>query len=125
MQLLQIQMQVKLKFSLVLFLATCLFGIRVNAQDEGQPSLEVQELNQQHPELNLTDDKTLLMDADVKAPKIQSPAHEVGTAVNNSKNKSDNSAKASSSEKAEEDPLSFNFLYFIIQKFKISDIVDD
>jgi len=118
-------MQVKLKFSLVLFLATCLIEFRANAQDEGQPTLEVQELNQQHPELNLNDDKTLLMDADVKAPKIQSPAHEAGTAVNGSKNKSDNSAKPSSSEKAEEDPLSFNFLYFIIQKFKISDIVDD
>ena len=116
----------KLKISIVLFLATCLVGFRANAQDEGQlqPVQEVQELNQQHPELNLNDDKTLLMDADAKAPKNQT-AHEVSNAVNSNKNKSDNSTKPSSNEKAEEDPLSFNFIYFIIQKFKISDIVDD
>jgi len=116
----------KLKISVVLFLAVCLTGFKANAQDEGQPQpvQEVQELNQQHPELNLNDDKTLLMDADVKASKSQS-THEAGNAVNSSKNKSDNSIKPSSNEKAEEDPLSFNFIYFIIQKFKISDIVDD
>ena len=120
-------MQVKLKFSLVLFLATCQAGFIANAQDENQPTTEVQELNQQHPELNLNDDKTLLMEVDLKAAKSQSAPHEVNTstAVNNSKNKSDTAAKPSSSEKPEEDPLSFNFLYFIIQKFKISDIVDD
>ena len=117
-------MQVKLRFSLVLFLAACLFGFRANAQDEGQSGSELQELNQ-HPELNLNDDKTLLMDADVKTSKGQSGAHENGAAVNTGKVKSDNANKSSSAEKKDEDPLSFNFLYFIIQKFKISDIVDD
>jgi hypothetical protein len=116
----------KLKISVVLFLATSLTGFIANAQDESQPQplQEVQELNQQHPELNLNDDKTLLMDADAKAPKNQSSAHEVGNAAS-TKNKSDNSGKPSSNDKTEEDPLSFNFIYFIIQKFKISDIVDD
>jgi len=110
----------------VLFLVTCLAGFNANAQDEGQqPVQEIQELNQQHPELNLNDDKTLLMDADQKASKSQSNLHEVGNAANTSKNKSDNATKPSSNDKAEEDPLSFNFIYFIIQKFKISDIVDD
>jgi len=118
-------MQVKLNFSVVLFLATSLLGLTANAQDEGQPNSEFQELNQQHPELNLNDDKTLLLEVEIKAPKSQATIHEVGTAVNNSKGKSENSAKVSSNEKSEEDPLSFNFLYFIIQKFKISDIVDD
>jgi len=114
----------KLKISMILFLAIGLSGLRANAQDESQPVQEVQDLNQQHPELNLNDDKTLLMDADVKPSKNQS-AHEAGNAVNTSKNKSDGSTKPSSNDKAEEDPLSFNFIYFIIQKFKISDIVDD
>ncbi len=118
-------MQVKLKFSLALFLATCLLGYKATAQDEGQSNPEFQELNQQHPELNLNEDKTLLMDADLKAPKIQSNNHEVAVPANSPKNKPDTSAKPSSNEKTEEDPLSFNFLYFIIQKFKISDIVDD
>jgi hypothetical protein len=116
-------MQVKLKISLLLFLAVLFTGNQSNAQDEGQTGTEVQELNQQHPELNLNDDKTLLMDADVKASKTQPNAREAGTI--NLKGKSDGGTKPSSSEKTEEDPLSFNFLYFIIQKFKISDIVDD
>ncbi len=125
MQLLQIQMKVKIKFSLVLFLALFLLGFKSNAQDE-QPSQEVIELNQQHPELNLSDDKTLLMDADVKASKGQPNSRETNVLPTPVvKGKSDGLAKPSSGEKTEEDPLSFNFLYFIIQKFKISDIVDD
>lgn len=115
-------MQIKLKFSIVLFLVACLFAFKANAQDEGQPQ-EVQELNQQHPELNLNDDKTLLMDVDTKTVRSQSNARDAS--VNNLKSKPDNQSKPSANEKTEEDPLSFNFLYFIIQKFKISDIVDD
>src|SRR6267142_6870300 len=99
-------MQVKLKFSLVLFLAAGFFALRADAQDEGQPIPEVQEHNQQHSELNLNDDKTLLMDADSKALKGQSNTRDA--AVSNVKNKSDNQGKPSSSEKTEEDPLSFN-----------------
>ena len=33
-------------------------------------------------------------------------------------------AKASEKEEKEEDPLSFNFLYYIIGKFKLSDIIE-
>jgi len=116
-------MQVKLRFSLVLFAVTCLFGTRASAQDEGQPNPEFQELNQQHPDVSLTDDKTLLMDADVKVSKGQTNSREAVAPVN--RNKNDNTVKPSSNDKTEEDPLSFNFLYFIIQKFKISDIIDD
>ena len=115
-------MKLKLKFSLALFLASCLFGFSASAQDEGQAGAEIQELNQ-HPELNLNDDKTLLMDADVKA-KNQTGSKENNAQINSAKGKQENQNKPSS-EKTEEDPLSFNFLYFIIQKFKISDIVDD
>jgi hypothetical protein len=119
-------MQVKLKFSLVLLVASCLAGLHAKAQDDSQPVQEVQELNQQHPELNLNDDKTLLMD-DAKAPKSQSQSntHEAVNSGNSNKNKSDGSTKSSPNDKTEEDPLSFNVIYFIIQKFKISDIVDD
>ena len=123
-------MQVKLKFSLVLFLAISRAGLNANAQDDGPPvqsTQEVQELNQQHPELNLNDDKTLLMEADTKASKNQSQSntHDSATSGNAGKNKSDGSTKPSPNDKTEEDPLSFNFIYFIIQKFKTSDIVDD
>ncbi len=122
--LLQIQMQVKLKFSVFTFLAFCLFTLTAHAQDEGQYGAEVQELlSHQHPELNLNDDKTLIMDVDARASKSIPNAHEI-IAPSNTKNKTDNQTK-SFSEKTEQDPLSFNFLYLIIQKFKISDIIDD
>ena len=116
-------MRVNLKISILLFLAASAIGVKSNAQEDVQAGTEVQELSPQHPELNLNDDKTLLMDADVKASKSQSNTREPGPV--NVKGKSDGATKPSASEKAEEDPLSFNFLYFIIQKFKISDIVDD
>jgi len=117
----------KLKISVVLFLAICLAGFKATAQEESQPQQELQEFNQQHPELNLNDDKTLLMDADAKTSKNQSQSntHDSGNSGNVGKNKSDGSTKPSPNDKTEEDPLSFNFIYFIIQKFKISDIVDD
>lgn len=124
-------MKIKLKFLLILFLATSFAGLNAIAQDDGQqaqPIQEVQELNQQHPELNLNDDKTLLIDADVKASKSQgqSNTHDAGNPGNtNRNNKSDGSTKPSPNDKIEEDPLSFNFIYYIIQKFKSSDIVDD
>ena len=113
-------MGVKLKFSLVLFLTLCFAGFKSSAQDE-QPSQE--EFNQQHPELNLNDDKALLIEADAKTSKVQqNPTGTNTPAATPVKGKPD--ANKPSGEKTE-DPLSFNFLYFIIQKFKISDIVDD
>ncbi len=114
-------MQVKVKFYLVSFVLISWGGFAAYAQEEGQPNLEVQELNR-HPELNLNDDKTLLMEVDAKSAKNLSTSHE-GTTATASKAKTD--ATKPATEKSEEDPMSFNFLYFIIQKFKISDIVDD
>src|SRR5579859_5877957 len=66
MQLLQIQIQMKLKFSFVVLLIGCFAGFVTQAQDESQPAQEVQEFNQQHPDLNLGEDKTLLMDTDIR-----------------------------------------------------------
>ena len=114
-------MKVKVKFYLVPFVLISWGGLAAYAQEEGQPSLEVQELNR-HPELNLNDDKTLLMDAEVKQAKSLPSTHE-GAPSSSAKSKTDTAKPAT--EKSEEDPMSFNFLYFIIQKFKISDIVDD
>jgi hypothetical protein len=114
-------MQSKIKYSIAILFALILW--RPAFAQDGQPPNEIQDLNQ-HPELNLNDDKTLLVEPDAKANKTQVGAKELNTAVP-PKIKPESQAKPSASEKAEEDPLSFNFLYFIIQKFKFSDIVDD
>jgi hypothetical protein len=116
-------MRSKLIFSFALFLALGAYTSTAVAQEEGQSTSGIQELNS-HPDLNLNEDKTLISDADAKTVKAQPGNKEVNNpAATNAKAKTDAQNKAT--EKTEEDPLSFNFLYFIIQKFKISDIVDD
>lgn len=119
-------MQTKLKFSLPILLIAAMPALRVFAQEGNSP--DVQDLGN-HPELNLNDDKTLIMDADAKPPKIQSVAKEATqpatTQVNNAKKPDTQNKQQVTPDKTEEDLLQFNFLYFIIQKFKISDIIDD
>ncbi|GHN00045.1 hypothetical protein WSM22_15340 [Cytophagales bacterium WSM2-2] len=113
-------MQIKIKFSLPIFVAAAIVSFASYAQD-GQPDTDVKELNN-HPELNLNDDKTLF-DVDSKSPKFQNtPAQ---TSANTKKpDAQSKTEKIDKKEKPEDDPLSFNFLYLIIQKFKSSDIVD-
>jgi hypothetical protein len=118
-------MRSKLFFSLSVFLAFWLMSTRVSAQEGG--GTEIQELNS-HPELNLSEDKTLIMEgADTKSVKGTQINRDTNAPSNNAK-KQEQQQKPSSNptnDKTQEDPLSFNFLYFIIQKFKFSDIVDD
>jgi hypothetical protein len=120
-------MRSKLFFSLSVLLAAWLVSTRAMAQE----GTEAQELNS-HPELNLSDDKMLIMDGDSKAAKT-SQSRDTNTTMNaastpNNSKKQEQQKPSSSNptnDKTQEDPLSFNFLYFIIQKFKFSDIVDD
>ncbi len=92
----------------------------VYSQDDGYPVYNFQEPT--HQELNLYDDKTLIYDPSENRPTrtIQSIQRD-SLAIQASKNKS---AKKAAGDKKEDDALSFNFLYYIIQKYKISDIVD-
>ena len=122
-------MLTKLKFSLPILLIAALPALKAFAQEGSSP--DVQDLNS-HPELNLNDDKTLIMDADAKPPKIQAvvvkeqPQTVAPAQANNTKKQEpQNKQQQTVSDKTDEELLQFNFLYFIIQKFKISDIVDD
>jgi negative regulator of genetic competence, sporulation and motility len=115
-------MQLKLKFSFALFLALSVYASAAVAQEEGQSVSGIQELNS-HPDLNLNEDKTLIQDVDAKASKAQPGNKETNNTISNANKPKADAQKTA--DKSEEDPLSFNFLYFIIQKFKISDIVDD
>lgn len=114
-----------LKFKLSICLVGLLFlgTYSLRAQEENFSSPEQQELKQ-HPELNLEDDKTLIMEVDQSSkPAKAMPSN--GKDSNNGQAKKTEANKTAAKEKVEEDPLNFNFLYFIIQRFKISDIVDD
>jgi len=85
-----------------------LLSVSAYAQHEGLPPGASQDPN--HLEYSLTDDKPLLLDHDSKS---KGPTRDSIATHNKPLNGED------------EDALSFNFLYYIIQKFKISDLIDE
>ncbi len=117
-------MQQKYLHSLVVLIALSgLLVYSVQAQENipiDPQEKEIKELNN-HPELNLDDDKTLLLESEGQKPSTSQTISKEAVTVNKSAKSKSEKAQP---DKEEEDALSFNFLYYIIQKFKISDIVD-
>lgn len=114
------------KFTHLFFTVFAFFAMLVySAQAQENPSagdpteVEIKELNS-HPELNLNEDKTLLLESTEHQKPHGSAITREPIAVKPLKAKSDKPAE----KEEEEDALSFNFLYYIISKFKYSDIVD-
>ena len=108
-----------LRFFPLLFLVA---GFPALAQREGLSPTESQDPN--HVEYTPSDDKAIMSDHDAKA---RLNARDSIAALNRStltpKSKSSEAPKGLNGD--DEDALSFNFLYYIIQKFKISDLVDE
>ncbi len=112
----------KVKFSTILATSAVVFLITLSVQaQEALPILELQDPN--HRELNLNEDKTLIYDH---------PGH---TSVRDSSQMTTRyvpvapAAKpkvegSKAKGKDDEDTLSFNFLYYMFQKFKMSDMID-
>ena len=103
-----------------------LLSVSAYAQHEGLPPGASQDPN--HLEYSLTDDKPLLLDHDSKSKgptrdSIATHNKPVSTITTSAKAKSPEHNKPLNGE--DEDALSFNFLYYIIQKFKISDLIDE
>ena len=92
-----------------------------HAQEEGIPGYDLHDPI--HPGLN-TEEKTLLLDPENRAFKTGRDTTTVSRTTPSSQKKPADSGKPSGKPKNEEDPLSFNFLYYIIQKFKVSDLID-
>lgn len=101
--------------------ALCLcFALSANAQEEGSSLSEFQDLNQ-NPELNLEEDKTLIFESESKPAKREVDA--ASPTKSHTKTKAAEVVKPGNS-KDDEDALSFNFLYYIIQEFKYRDLLD-
>lgn len=114
----------KVKFSNLLtsFAALLLFAFSVQAQEES-PVLEAPEAT--HREINLDEDKTLINDHPNHTTTIKDSVQIVPRMiVQPAKNARPDANKENRKEKGEEDALSFNFLYYMIQKFKLSDLID-
>lgn len=97
-----------------------LFTLSAHAQENHPESAdemkELKELTTSHPELKLEEDKTLLLEPDSKQMPAINNKETIGKTPK---------GKDAKNEKEEDDALGFNFLYYIIQKFKIGDIVDN
>jgi len=83
-----------------------------------------------HLEYSLTDDKPLLLDHDSKSKgptrdSIASHNKSFSAIATSSRAKTPDHPRSLNGREEDEDALSFNFLYYIIQKFKISDLIDE
>jgi hypothetical protein len=114
-------MKVKVSYLLAAFI-TIFLAISAKAQDE-LPLLEIQD--PAHRELNLDEDKTLIYDHSNHATSVRDSIQSTPRIVPSSPVKTAKpDAHRTLREKEEADALSFNFLYYFLQKFKMSDLVD-
>ena len=111
-------MNVKVSHLLASFIAVFLLAISAQAQDE-LPSVDP--LDPIHREYNMEDDKALIYDHSTHLPARDSlQTMRVAPITQTAK-----ASKPDAHKKDEDDALSFNFIYYIIQKFKMSDLIDE
>jgi len=111
-----------LGFAIVLL---TLVTLTANAQEgsipnDGIPSNEIPDINFK-PELQ--EERPLLYEPSTNTEKTANRQEQLIASPRSGKSKAAEGSK-NPAAKPEDDALSFNFLYYIIQKFKISDIVE-
>ena len=115
-------MKTKFSYLLVLFLALVFAqAIEARGQDE-TPGPESTKVSSQEP--NAEDDKALLFEQEGRSSRAvlrDTLAARPGTVGASTKS----SALDGKKPKEETDPLNFNFLYYIIQKFKTADLLEE
>ena len=110
----------KLKVSKLLATLAAVFILSLSARAQEEMPV-VENPDPYHREFNLNEDKILIYDRghstvkdSIQIMQRAVPAHST-KAVR---------PDASKSKEAEDDALSFNFLYYMLQKFKLSDLID-
>ena len=115
-------MKLKVSNLLAAFATVFILGLSAQAQEE-LPIIENPDPT--HREFNLNEDKILIYDRSNHSSTARDSAQLMMTprVVPTHTNKA---AKpdASKSKEADDDALSFNFLYYMLQKFKLSDLID-
>jgi hypothetical protein len=106
-----------LGFTVMLMMAVI---FTANAQ-EGIPTNEIPDINFYQ---ELQEEKPLLFEPSTSSEKNAQSKEQLNGTSKSAKLKSADGSKNPALKPEEEDALSFNFLYYIIQKFKISDIVE-
>jgi hypothetical protein len=117
-------MKVKTSYLLPALVALTSFVLSVQAQDE-LPTLEALDPNI-HRELNLGEDKTLIYDHPSHLSVVKDSSQSLRPMpLSPAKiSKAAEAQKSARRDREDEDVLSFNFLYYMLQKFKMSDLVD-
>ncbi len=108
----------------VAFLALLqLAAVEVKAQD-GLPNPE--QNGYLYQDVNPYDEKPLLMEGELRnSNKIVRDSTALKSGSVKTASKSGAAEVKKSGTKSGEDPLNFNFLYYIIQKFKTSDLIEE
>ena len=111
-------MKVKYSNLFITIAALILISYSVSAQEATQ-IIEVPD--PAHRELNFNEDKTLIYDQPSHTMVVRDTVHQSSRPVIKAKPEQ---PKEIQKGKNEGDALNFNFLYYMIQKFKLSDLVD-
>ncbi|HRI77999.1 MAG TPA: hypothetical protein PLR06_00560 [Cyclobacteriaceae bacterium] len=110
-------MKLKVSNLLATFAAVFILGLTAQAQED-MPVVE--NPDPYHREFNLNEDKILIYDRSHSTTAKDSVQVLQRVVPGNKALKPD----ASKNKEAEDDALSFNFLYYMLQKFKLSDLID-
>jgi hypothetical protein len=113
-------MKAKYSILLVLPFAAMLLAFSVQAQEE-MPIIEGPD--PAHRDLNFNEDKGLIYDHPSQNSIIRDSLHLTPRTINKI-SKPETPKEATKDQQKEDDALSFNFLYYMIQKFKLSDLID-
>jgi len=113
-----------MKLSNLLFVlpAVILFSLTAKAQEE-TPILEGPD--PAHRELNYNEDKSLIYDQAHHQPGLRDSMSVIAPKPVNRAITRPEMPREGQKPKHEDDALRFNFLYYIIQKYKISDIIEN
>ena len=111
----------KLKVSNLLATLAAIFILTLSAKAQEEMPV-VENPDPTHREFNLNEDKILIYDRS-HSNTVRDSIQSIQRAVPIHTNKSAR-PDASKSKEVEDDALSFNFLYYMLQKFKLADLID-
>lgn len=110
-----------MKFSHLLIPVVILISLSARAQEE-TPIIEGPDPF--HREVNYNEDKTLIYDQSVQHPGVKDSVQAV-VPKTISRTTRPETPREGQKPRHEEDALKFNFLFYIIQKYKLSDLIEN
>jgi hypothetical protein len=113
-----------MKVSRLLLISSVVFLLSLSAEAQEETPI-IEGPDPSHREINFSEDKTLLSDqpVQIQQPGVRDSLVVLPRPVNQTTRPE--AQREGQKPRTEEDALRFNFLYYIIQKYKISDIIEN